>query len=61
MPLAQIQLFEGRGEEIKESLIRNVSGIIATTLEIPIEHVTVILTDVPKSHWGEGGIPFSKK
>ncbi len=60
MPLVRIDMWEGRSEETKEKLIRNVSDAVARSLDISVDHVTVILYDVPKSHWGIKGAPASK-
>jgi len=60
MPLVKIDMWEGRSEEAKEKLIRNVSDTVARTLDISLDHVTVILYDVPKSNWGIKGVPCSK-
>jgi len=60
MPLVKIDMWEGRSEETKEKLIRNVSDTVARTLDVSLDHVTVILYDVPKSNWGLKGVPCSK-
>jgi len=60
MPLVRIDMWEGKSEETKEKLIRNVSDAVARSLDISVDHVTVILYDVPKSHWGIKGVPASK-
>jgi len=60
MPLVRIEMWEGRSEEQKENLIRNVSDTVARTLDVSLDHITVILYDVPKSHWGIKGVPGSK-
>ncbi len=52
MPLVKIDMWEGRSEETKEKLIRDVSHTVARTLDVSLDHVTVILYDVPKSNWG---------
>jgi len=60
MPLVKIDMWEGRSEETKEKLIRDVSDTVARTLDVSLDHVTVILYDVPKSNWGLKGVPCSK-
>lgn len=60
MPLVRIEMWEGRSEETKERLIGNVSDAVARTLDLSVDHVTVILYDVPKSNWGIKGVPASK-
>ena len=60
MPLVKIDMWEGRSEETKEKLIRDVSDTVARTLGVSLDHVTVILYDVPKNNWGVKGVPCSK-
>ncbi|MDB5771014.1 MAG: 4-oxalocrotonate tautomerase [Burkholderia sp.] len=55
MPFVQIQMLEGRDDEKKRRLIAAVTNAIAEALEAPPESVRIILTDVPKTHWGVGG------
>lgn len=60
MPMVRIEMWEGRPDEVKDELIRNVSKVVAETVGAPIEHVQVVIFDVPKKHWGIGGKPASK-
>jgi 4-oxalocrotonate tautomerase len=60
MPIAQLYILEGRTDEQKERLIREVSEAMARTLEAPLENVRVIITEMPKNHFGIAGEPASK-
>jgi 4-oxalocrotonate tautomerase len=60
MPLVEISLFTGRDAETKERMIREVTDAVARTCGAPPEAVTVIIRDVPRTDWAEGGVPFSK-
>ncbi|MFP5423275.1 MAG: 2-hydroxymuconate tautomerase [Gammaproteobacteria bacterium] len=60
MPIAQLYILEGRTDEQKETLIRQVSEAMANSLDAPIERVRVIITEMPKNHFGIGGEPASK-
>ena len=55
MPIAQIHLLEGRSDEQKEALIEEVTSAIMKTLDAPQQSVRVILTEMPKQHYGIGG------
>ncbi|MBS97490.1 MAG: 2-hydroxymuconate tautomerase [Oceanospirillaceae bacterium] len=55
MPVAQLHIMEGRSDEMKERLIDEVSEAIARSLEAPKESVRVIITEMPKQHFGIGG------
>jgi 4-oxalocrotonate tautomerase len=60
MPIAQLYILEGRSDEQKENLIREVTDSISRTINAPKERVRVIITEMPKAHFGIGGEPASK-
>jgi 4-oxalocrotonate tautomerase len=60
MPIAQLYILEGRTDEQKETLIREVSEAMSRSLDAPIERVRVIITEMPKNHFGIGGESASK-
>ncbi|SCA88219.1 4-oxalocrotonate tautomerase [Bacillus glycinifermentans] len=60
LPIVHIQLLEGRPAEKVEEVIQNVTDTISATLGAPKENVRVLVTEIPKSHWGIGGTPASK-
>ncbi len=60
MPIVQISLIAGRTPEKKGQLIKKVTDAIAETLQIPDEHVHIILNEVPKENIGRGGVQRSK-
>jgi 2-oxo-3-hexenedioate decarboxylase len=55
MPIAQIHILEGRDEEKKERLIAEVTQAIQRALDVPIETIRVILSEMPKAHYGIAG------
>jgi len=61
MPLIQINIIEGRSAEKKERLIKDVSQLVAATLESPIENVRVLINEMPASHWGIAGESVKKR
>ncbi|SHE62953.1 4-oxalocrotonate tautomerase [Ferrithrix thermotolerans DSM 19514] len=56
MPLIHVEMLEGRSEEIKEQLIAELTDTTVSVLGVNRESVRVVLVDVPKSHWGIGGV-----
>lgn len=60
MPIAQLYILEGRTDEQKERLIREVSEAMSRSIDSPIERVRVIITEMPKNHFGIAGEPASK-
>lgn len=55
MPVAQLNILEGRSDEQKETLIREVSEAICRSLDAPLESVRVIINEMPKQHFGIAG------
>jgi 4-oxalocrotonate tautomerase len=59
MPIVQIQIMEGRTPEKVKSLIARVTDVISEELDAPKERIRVLVTEVPKTHWGIGGVAAS--
>ncbi|KAB7623348.1 2-hydroxymuconate tautomerase [Alkalilimnicola sp. S0819] len=55
MPIANIQILEGRTEAQKAELIEKVTQAISEVTGTPEERVRVLIQDVPKINWGIGG------
>ena len=55
MPIVQIHLLEGRSNHKKEVLISKVTQSIVEALEVKEQSVRVILTEMPKQHFGIAG------
>jgi len=55
MPIAQINIMEGRTDEQKEMLIREVTDAMVRSLGAPVESVRIILNEMPKQHFGIAG------
>jgi 4-oxalocrotonate tautomerase len=56
MPIVSVSLLEGRPPEKLEALIADLTDTVAGTLCVPASSVRVILSEVPPSHWGVGGV-----
>jgi len=61
MPIVNINMMEGRPPEKIERVIQEVTETISATLEVPKETVRVLVTEVPKTHWGIAGESVAKK
>ena len=60
MPLIQINMLEGRPPEKITELIANVTDTVSETLGAPKQSVRVLVTEMPKTHWGIAGVPASE-
>lgn len=55
MPIAQLYIIEGRTDEQKETLIREVSEAMARSLDAPMDRIRVMITEMPKQHFSIAG------
>lgn len=61
MPLIQVNIMEGRPPEKVKQLIENITDTVSETLGAPKQSVRVLVTEMPKTHWGIAGVPASEK
>jgi 4-oxalocrotonate tautomerase len=61
MPIINVQIIEGRPKEKVAEVIQNITNTVSETLEAPKETVRVIVTEIPKTHWGKAGKPMSEQ
>jgi 4-oxalocrotonate tautomerase len=61
MPLIQVNMLEGRPPEKVKELIENITDTVSETLGAPKQSVRVLVTEMPKTHWGIAGVPASEK
>ena len=59
MPIINIQILEGRTEEKVSEVIQNITQTVSETLDAPVENIRVIVTEIPKTHWGKAGKPIT--
>jgi len=60
MPLVQVYVWKGFGEERVKTAIKNITKVFVD-LGVPQQAVEVIVNEIPKTHWGLGGEPASEK
>ena len=60
MPLIQVNIMEGRPPEKVKQLIENITDTVSETLDAPKQNVRVLVTEMPKTHWGIAGVPASE-
>jgi 4-oxalocrotonate tautomerase len=60
MPIVHVNVWEGFGKEKTKTVIKNITKVFVN-LGIPSEAVEVLVHEIPKTHWGIGGIPASEK
>jgi 4-oxalocrotonate tautomerase len=60
MPVVHVNVWEGFEKEKIKIVIKNITKVFVD-LGIPAEAVEVIVHEIPKTHWGIGGVPASEK
>ena len=60
MPVVHVNVWKGWEKEKAKILIHNITKVFVD-LGVPKEAVEIIIHEIPKSHWGIGGIPASEK
>lgn len=56
MPIVQIHLLEGRTVEQKRKLIAAITDAIVESIDAPRASVRVLIDEMPKEHFGIGGV-----
>jgi len=60
MPVVHVNVWEGFEKEKTKIVIKNITKVFVD-LGIPAEAVEVIVHEIPKTHWGIGGVPAIEK
>jgi len=61
MPLLEINLWAGFDPKKKEILISRVTDTVVEVVDCPKEAVHIIIREVPKENWADGGVQHSIK
>lgn len=56
MPLIQCDIREGRTEEQKRALAREITRVVHETIGSPIEYIYVLIRETPGFHHVKGGV-----
>ena len=60
MPVIHVNVWEGFGEVKTRNVIEGITNVFID-LGIPDNAIEVLVHEIPKSHWGIGGVPASVK
>lgn len=55
MPIVTIDMIEGRSDDQKRNLVKEVTEAIVKTIDTKPENVTIVLRDLPKTNIGKEG------
>ncbi|MEM2142619.1 MAG: tautomerase family protein [Candidatus Thorarchaeota archaeon] len=59
MPTVDVKMWEGVSQRAVEQIISGITRVFVD-LGIPERAVEVIVHEIPKTHWGIGGVPASR-
>ena len=60
MPIIHVNMMEGRTDDQKETLIKNIAEAVMESIGAPEENIRVIINETEKRHWGIGTLPAHK-
>ena len=58
MPSVDVKMWKGLSEEAAKKIIEGITKVFVN-LGIPEQAVEVVIYEIPKTHWGIGGVPAS--
>jgi len=61
MPLIRVEMFEGRTDEQKKILVKELTDSFIKSCGGNREAVDVIITDIEQKNWGKAGELYSNK
>jgi 4-oxalocrotonate tautomerase len=59
MPVVHVNVWKGFGEEKTKAVIQGITKVFVD-LDVPEHAVEIVVHEIPKTHWGKGGIPASE-
>ena len=59
MPQVDVKMWKGLSEDAAEKIIVEITKVFVE-LGIPERAVEVVIHEIPKAHWGIGGVPANK-
>ncbi len=59
MPIAEILIFEGRTDDQKRLILREVTDALCRSMGAEPERVRVILKEIPTMHFSVAGVPIA--
>ena len=59
MPVVHVNVWKGFGEDRVKVVIQGITKVFVE-LGVPEHAVEVVVHEIPKTHWGKGGVPASE-
>lgn len=61
MPYVTVKMIEGRTDEQKRALVKEVTEAVSRTVNSPVENVTVFIEEISKNNLGVAGVRHSDR
>ena len=61
MPIVEIKMLEGRSQEQKEELVRQITDVLVNVAKAKQEAVTIIIEDYSPKTYAVGGVMMADK
>jgi 4-oxalocrotonate tautomerase len=61
MPIVEVKMLEGRTDDQKRKLVKEITEVICRTIDSTPEKVRVFINEMPKKHYAIGGVLESDK
>jgi 4-oxalocrotonate tautomerase len=60
MPYVEVKVWEGFGAQKAKKVMEGITQVFVG-LGIPAQAVSVVVQEIPKTHWGTGGVPAAER
>ena len=60
MPYVEVKVWEGFGAQKAKKVMEGITQVFVG-LGIPAQAVSVVVQEIPKTHWGMGGVPAAER
>ena len=59
MPIARIEMLQGRSQDTKDRIAQEITALLARELQVDPQHVYVMFSEMAHNNWAVGGRCFS--
>lgn len=56
MPIVTVKMIEGRTDEQKRALVKEMTEVIERNTNAPKENITIIIEEMAKNHYAKAGV-----
>lgn len=56
MPIITVKMLEGRSDDQKRALVKEVTDAVSRTVDAPIENISIIIEEMKKTNFAKAGV-----